>query len=87
MSFAMTLRTPLPLDLVSEVASHAPNNTLLQLFYLSHASKRIARLLLYRNIAITKDGPLLVRTLASDTTLPPLVRSILPMSQFKSNKV
>ncbi|KAJ7234263.1 hypothetical protein C8J57DRAFT_1480055 [Mycena rebaudengoi] len=59
-------------NLFSEIALHAPNDTLLQLFYLSRASKRIARVVLYKNIAITKKGPLLVRTLASDRSLPPM---------------
>ncbi|KAJ7256753.1 hypothetical protein C8J57DRAFT_1517386 [Mycena rebaudengoi] len=70
------LRAPLSPDLFSEIALHVPNDTLLQLFYLSRASKRIARVVLYKNIAITKKGPLLVRTLASDRSLPPMIHSL-----------
>ncbi|KAJ7281289.1 hypothetical protein C8J57DRAFT_1499991 [Mycena rebaudengoi] len=70
------LHTRFPLDLLSEIASHAPNDTLLQFFYLSKDSKRASRPVLYKHIAIIKKGDLLVRTLASDRSLPPMIHSL-----------
>lgn len=67
----------LQLEILSEIASHVPRNTLLLLFYVSRSIKRIARSLLYKKIKISKHGNLLVRTLAADPTLLPNVRVVI----------
>ncbi|KAJ7253591.1 hypothetical protein C8J57DRAFT_1237390 [Mycena rebaudengoi] len=56
----------------------AKRTTLLQLFHLSRLIKRTVRHHLYQHIAVglNSNAQLLIRTLAADDSLPPMVRSL-----------
>ncbi|KAJ7248074.1 hypothetical protein C8J57DRAFT_1240584 [Mycena rebaudengoi] len=73
------LDTPfrVPLDVVGEIASYTSRPTLLQLFLVSRATQVVVRRYLYRHIVVrNRKHRGLVRTLASDGVLPPLVHTL-----------
>ncbi|KAJ7212361.1 hypothetical protein C8J57DRAFT_1733138 [Mycena rebaudengoi] len=73
----MDTHSRVPLDIVGEIASYTSRATLLRLFLVSRGTQVIVRRFLYRHIVVrNRKHRGLVRTLASDTALPPLVHTL-----------
>ncbi|KAJ7256711.1 hypothetical protein C8J57DRAFT_1650109 [Mycena rebaudengoi] len=73
----MATPSPVPLDVVGEIASYTSRPTLLQLFLVSRATQAVVRRYLYRHIVVrNRKHRELVLTLASDGALPPLVHTL-----------
>ncbi|KAJ7198692.1 hypothetical protein C8J57DRAFT_1262248 [Mycena rebaudengoi] len=67
---------PVPEDIFTEICAYADLDTRITLSLVCSATRKATRAGLYRHISVVSTGHLLVRTLAANRDLPPMVHSL-----------